>query len=411
MLRIALANAPTMTLPVSDWDSLQVLCNIFEPIRNEDGTSAFFKHLEIRSHELSGKLNISTIAQPLCNKLDVLLYNQGIKPQFQIRGDNFNVKFDRSLGPIMDLLSDSDTFFHVNGEGTGPYRLIGNSMIKRKAPQGNGWDHVAYQTFNDGSAMLKALRARKVDLLFEIPHRIAAQELEDLHISSVPSRSTNLIRLNTTTLPLATRRSMIKCVPWDKLFQSLNYGVGKLPTGPLPPSCLGSLAKPIEYPESIIRDTRRCHFCIPNSSSSRRFGEIVASYWRELIGLDVEIHVYNGYAEAIRQAPYVDAMALGLFFSYDPFWGLRNLFHTRATENTMQYSSPHVDTLLAKAAEESNEAARTYCYAEICRQVMVDAVVIPYRHGASLLVSRKDDGPRWYAQPSSLIRISQLTIT
>ncbi len=111
---------------------------------------------------------------------------------------------------------------------------------------------------------------------------------------------------------------------------------------------------------------------------SENLGAIIQE-WRLNLGVEVTVRQIEPEIFLYYLREEADEMfMLGWVADYpDPQNFLDNLFHTKSTYNTSNYSNPDVDALLDKAAIESNESARLNLYQQAEKIILNEAPCLP----------------------------------
>jgi oligopeptide transport system substrate-binding protein len=114
--------------------------------------------------------------------------------------------------------------------------------------------------------------------------------------------------------------------------------------------------------------------------SSTPLDEAIAGMWQQNLGVKVNIQVINSYEEYLaryhRHEFQIAIYGWGADYN-DPQDFLDVLFQSQSPENGIAYSNPAVDSALAKAGVEKDNATRLKQYQDIEKMILSDLPAIP----------------------------------
>ena len=142
--------------------------------------------------------------------------------------------------------------------------------------------------------------------------------------------------------------------------------------------------------------------------------EAVIQYWRENLGIEMEIlqTEWAIFLQDLYRNRFQMFGGLGWIADYpDPHTFLDVLFHTDSSVNNTKYSNPDVDQLLELARVELDEDARFEIYHQVEEIVLADAPWVPLWHGSGGFVLLKPTVKDYQLFPLVIPRFRYVYIT
>jgi ABC-type oligopeptide transport system substrate-binding subunit len=261
-------------------------------------------------------------------------------------------------------------------------------------------DHVVHLPLVDLGAEVARFRTDGLDLTSEVPNSqfsFLREALPDrLHVDpylSVYGYAVNFARLPSREM----RRALSLAIDRERI-TTLVTGAGERPAyGWVPDGLPGYVParyawtrQPAAERQATARSTwrgataaapfsRPLVICTDASDNHHRTAVALADMWRATLGAEVRMVEleWNVYLETRRAPGQCDLVRLGWSADFVDPEAVLGLFESGHPQNTLGYSSPAYDRLLAASRTAADEAHRLELLAGADRQLLDDAPVIP----------------------------------
>jgi oligopeptide transport system substrate-binding protein len=293
----------------------------------------------------------------------------------------------------------------------GAYRLtdwVVNSHIRvAKNPYYSGRDGVQidvvyFHNTEDTEAELRRYRAGELDYTFVIPNSQFAWVKENLgsELHVAPYLSVYFYGFDLTEPPfddIRLRQALTMAVDRKVIAEQVT-GIGELPAfGLVPPGVANYEPQQFDWaglePEQRLAEARRLYEAAGysernplraeirynTSDNHRRIAVALASMWKTALGVDAQI-VNTEWKVMLqdRQNPALwDLMRYGWSGDYNDAFTFLEIFQANHGQNFTGYSDHEYDSLVARAAAETDSAARAALMAEAERRLLAGYPVIP----------------------------------
>jgi len=218
------------------------------------------------------------------------------------------------------------------------------------------------------------------------------------------SISTYYVALNPTKPPFddpKVRRAFALALDVDKIIEVSLKGRAERTAGYVPPRIPGHNPdlQPIAYDPTQAKQliTESKYQSVDNLPTVTMYvvyragpiQEAMVAMWQQNLGVQVRIEAISEYEDYLARFHRREFQVVywGWRADYvDPQNFLEVLFHSQSPENGMAYSNPAVDTALAEAGIEIDEAIRIRKYQDIEKMILNDLPAIPLFHSMKTYV-------------------------
>ena len=331
--------------------------------------------------------------------------------------DDFTViiKTDKPFSPLLSTLADRSTAIvnketvEKNGgkldavaDGTGPFKLkeyVPNTKtVLEKNPDYfikglPKLDGVQYQPIPDDTARSTAVRTGAVDMVEYAPPKDLQLLKGDNKIAITGDGNNNVrfLAFNTKVKPFdnaKVRQAIAYAVDRDAVLLAAMNGAGTaLTAGPFLPSFWPGLQQPVFKRDLVKAKALLTEAGYPNGFTAKlkntptysflgNAGIAVQEQLKE-VGINLEI-VSLEWSVFLKDylAKDFEAAVSGYSAFADPHNPLDGTYVTGRTNNFMNYSNPKFDDLVAKGAEETDQAKRAVIYQDAQKILLEDSPMV-----------------------------------
>ena len=293
------------------------------------------------------------------------------------------------------------------GAGSGPFQFVEwkrNDHLTLKKNAGY-WkpglpylDGLTYRAISDVNAIVSALRTGDVD----IARTIAAKDVAGIKSDSgfiykdVPALGFNGFELNTSAPPFndpAKRKAVALAVDRYQILKSINFNIGVVGHGPIPPSswAFDPSEKIYDKADPAAAKATATGFSFTFKTTSdpvqQQFATLLQSQLAAAgITLQIQTEEFATYQQECQQHKF---QACGVSWSgrIDPDGNMYAWWHTGGDFNDSVYSNSQVDGWLEDARVNTSQAQRKQDYDNAQKQMVADAPYVFTTFGVSAQIS------------------------
>ncbi len=321
------------------------------------------------------------------------------------------------------------------GAGSGPFRFVEAVKDDRITVERNPnyWkkdasggqlpyvDKVIYRPIADPTVLLTNLKTGDLDLSYRIASKDVAgvKSGSELTLKEMPGLGFDAISFNTTKEPFnkkELRQAVAEALDREQILKVVNFGVGQVAHGPIPPSSWAYDANLKPYGANIAKAKEYLKAGGKPDGFSFEFkigsGSPVTTQLAQLIkdqlakaGIVVNILQQERTKQSTDQSSgEFQMLTFGWSGRPDPDGNIYNIFRTGGGLNYGGYSVPQVDELLDKARAASDQGERKGFYQQAQKLLVEDAAMAFYNFAPAYLVSQpKVQGVQLY--PDFMMRL------
>lgn len=266
-------------------------------------------------------------------------------------------------------------------------------------------DKISYRPIADPTVLLTNLRTGDLD----VSYRIAAKDVagvksgSELVLKEVAGLGYDALSFNTTKEPFTTkelRQAVAEALDREQILKVVNFGVGQVAHGPLPPSSWAYDANYKPYGANIARakeylkaggkpDGFAFEFKVGSGSpTTTQLAQLIKDQLAKA-GIVVNIVQQERTKQSTDQSSgEFQMLTFGWSGRPDPDGNLYNIFHTGGGLNYGGYSVPQVDDLLDKGRTASDRGQRKEFYQQAQRLLVDDAAMAFYNFAPAYLITQ-----------------------
>ncbi|PJM75991.1 ABC transporter substrate-binding protein [Bifidobacterium simiarum] len=313
-----------------------------------------------------------------------------------------------------DFGGKTETQFRNNPVGTGPYKLgewkKGDYIKFVKNP--DYWEKgkpklnsVTFKYVSDANTRSQMVQSGQAQI-DEFPTAVSVSSLKktkNVHVESFPSTSLIWVNLNNRKKPLNdvhVRRAMAYAIDKTAIVRAIYYGQAESANSMLSKNLMGYSkdVKDLEYSmkkakEELAKSSAPKHFSLTIQVQSgdpekSMLAQILQESWKEL-GIDVQLQTLDSTTVySNRTAGDFDVAMFEMTNDIsDPDEWMQYMFSSTANVNS-GYKNEKVDSLIKRAAADSNQANRLKDYAEVQQIIADEAPEIPLVYKPGLFAVR-----------------------
>lgn len=301
--------------------------------------------------------------------------------------------------------------------GSGPFSfsewIKGDHLTIKKNPhywqkdaQGVALPYLAsvkYRPFTNESVEFSNLQTSTINVADTLaPNDVpTAKGDSNLTYKQSPALSFFGVMLNTKAAPLnnlAVRQAIEWGVNRQEILSGVLKGIGVVSQGPIPPSswAYSSGFAPYSYDvnkaKSLLTQAGKTNvsFTLLIPSGSPLNAQEAQFIQSELQPAGITVNIKQETFAALlsdTETFNFQAALLGWSGRPDPDGNMYSWFHTGGGNNSMQYSNPKVDALLAAARTTTDQQTRATDYQQAQQQILQDAPYVFINHGVSIQAS------------------------
>ena len=323
------------------------------------------------------------------------------------------------------------------GAGSGPFRFVeavkDDRITLERNP--NYWkkdaagtplpyvDKLIYRPITDPTVLLANVRTGDLDVTYQIAAKDVAgvKSGSELAFKETAGLGFNAIEFQTTKEPFnkkELRQAVAEALDREQILKVVNFGVGQVAQGPIPPSSwaydanfrpyTANVAKAKEYLKAGGKpDGFAFEFKIGSGSPvTTQLAQLIKDQLAKA-GITVTIVQQERTKQSADQSSGdFQMLTFGWSGRPDPDGNLYNIFHTGGGLNYGGYSSPAVDDLLEKARAASEQAQRKELYQQAQRLIVDDAAMAFYGFAPAYLIAQpRVQGVQLY--PDFMMRLAE----
>ena len=273
-----------------------------------------------------------------------------------------------------------------------------------KDAQGNALPYlqsIRYRPITNGSVMFSNLETGTINAADTLdPNDVASVKTNaSLTYKQAAGLSFYGMMLNTKATPFQNvhvRRAIEWGINRQEILTNVLKGIGVVAQGPISPSswAYNSSFAPYSYNVSNAKSelsqggvSGNLSFTLLVASGSPLIVQEAQFIQSELQPVGVTVNIKQetfGTLLSDTDSHNFQAALLGWSGRPDPDGNMYSWFHTGGGNNSMQYSNPKTDSLLAAARASSDQATRTTDYQQAEQQILQDASYVFINHGVTI---------------------------
>jgi peptide/nickel transport system substrate-binding protein len=293
------------------------------------------------------------------------------------------------------------------GAGSGPFQFVewkrnDHLTLKKNStywkPGLPHLDGLTYRAISDVNAIVSALRTGDID----IARTIAAKDVAGIKSDSgfiykdVPALGFNGFELNTSAPPFndpAKRKAVALAVDRYQILKSINFNIGVVGYGPIPPSswAFDSSEKIYDKADPAAAKAAATGFSFTYKTTSDPVNQQLATLLQSQLAaagitLQIQTEEFATYQQECQQHKF---QACGVSWSgrIDPDGNMYAWWHTGGDFNDSVYSNSQVDGWLEDARVNTSQSQRKTDYDNAQKQIVADAPYVFTTFGVSAQIS------------------------
>ncbi len=321
------------------------------------------------------------------------------------------------------------------GAGSGPFKFVeavkdDHITVERNA---NYWkkdasgaqlpylDKVTYRPISDPTVLLANVKTGDVDVTYQIAAKdvAAVKAGSELVLKDVAGLGFNALQFNAAKEPFNTkelRQAVCEALDRDQILKVVNFGVGQIAQGPIPPSSWAfdanykpygaNIAKAKEYLKAAGKPDGFT-FDLKIGSGSPTTTQLAQLIKDQMAKAGITMNIVQEERTVLstdQMGGNFQMVTFGWSGRADPDGNLYNIFHTGGGLNYGAYSSPPVDDALEKARAASDQSQRKDLYQQAQKLLVDDGAMAFYSFSpAYLIMQPKVQGVSLY--PDFMMRL------
>ena len=313
------------------------------------------------------------------------------------------------------------------GAGTGPFEFVewkrNDHLTLKKNP--GYWksglpylDGVTYRAIPDVNAILAALKTGDIDIARTIaPKDVASVKADSTFIyRDTPAIGFNGFELNTGAPPFndpAKRQAVALAVDRYEILKSINFNIGVVGYGPIPPSswAFDPTEKIYDHADAAKAKATATGFTFTYKTTSDPINQQLAALMQsELAAAGITMNIQTEeFATYQQECANHQFQACNVSWSgrIDPDGNTYAWWHTKGDFNDSLYSNSQVDAWLEDARVNTDQNKRKQDYVNAQKQIAADAPYVFTVFGVSAQISdTKIHGFTLY--PDLMIRMAEV---
>jgi peptide/nickel transport system substrate-binding protein len=321
------------------------------------------------------------------------------------------------------------------GAGSGPFKFVeavkdDHITVERNA---NYWkkdasgaqlpylDKVTYRPISDPTVLLANVKTGDIDVTYQIAAKdvAAVKAGSELVLKDVAGLGFNALQFNAAKEPFNTkelRQAVCEALDRDQILKVVNFGVGQIAQGPIPPSSWAfdanykpygaNIAKAKEYLKAAGKPDGFT-FDLKIGSGSPTTTQLAQLIKDQMAKAGITMNIVQEERTVLstdQMGGNFQMVTFGWSGRADPDGNLYNIFHTGGGLNYGAYSSPPVDDALEKARAASDQSQRKDLYQQAQKLLVDDGAMAFYSFSpAYLIMQPKVQGVSLY--PDFMMRL------
>jgi peptide/nickel transport system substrate-binding protein len=264
-------------------------------------------------------------------------------------------------------------------------------------------DKVTYRPITDPTVLLANVKTDDIDVTYQIAAKdvAAVKSGSELVLKDTAGLGFNALQFNATKEPFNTkelRQAVCEALDRDQILKVVNFGVGQIAQGPIPPSSWAYDANYKPYGANIVKAKEYLKaggkpdgftFDLKIGSGSPTTTQLAQLIKDQMAKAGITMNIVQEERTVLntdQMGGNFQMVTFGWSGRADPDGNLYNIFHTGGGLNYGAYSSPPVDDALEKARAASDQSQRKDLYQQAQKLLVDDGAMAFYSFSPAYLI-------------------------